>query len=69
MKEEGRTAGTLELVAELAGVSRSTVSRALNDDPHVRASTRAKILEIVERKFKVIFVTEEVFHKYKKLIR
>lgn len=49
MKEEGRTAGTLELVAELAGVSRSTVSRALNDDPHVRASTRAKILEIVER--------------------
>ena len=28
-----------------------------------------QFLEIVERKFKVIFVTEEVFHKYKNLIR
>ncbi len=31
--------------------------------------TEEQFLEIVERKFKVIFVTEEVFHKYKNLIR
>ena len=28
-----------------------------------------QFLEIVDKKFKVILVTEEVFHKYKKLIR
>ncbi len=42
-------ADTLERIAELAGVSRSTVSRVLNDDPHVRESTRARVLEVVER--------------------
>ncbi len=42
-------ADTLERIAELAGVSRSTVSRVLNQDPHVRDSTRARVLEIVER--------------------
>ena len=49
MEKGNATAHTLERVAELAGVSRSTVSRALHDDPHVKASTRDKILEIVER--------------------
>jgi DNA-binding LacI/PurR family transcriptional regulator len=49
MEKGNGTAHTLERVAELAGVSRSTVSRVLNDDPHVRTSTREKILEVVER--------------------
>jgi vacuolar-type H+-ATPase subunit F/Vma7 len=31
--------------------------------------TEEKFLEIVERKYKVIFVTEEAFHKYSNLIR
>jgi vacuolar-type H+-ATPase subunit F/Vma7 len=31
--------------------------------------TEEKFLEVVERRFKIIFVTEEVFHTYKKLIR
>lgn len=34
-------------VAELAGVSRKTVSRVLNDEPTVKASTRAKVLEAI----------------------
>lgn len=32
-------------VARLAGISQSTVSRALRDDPYVAAETRAKVLE------------------------
>ena len=32
---------TLEEIARFAGVSRSTVSRVINDDPNVRAATRA----------------------------
>ena len=31
--------------------------------------TEEHFLEVVERKFRIILVTEEVFHKYKKLIR
>lgn len=31
--------------------------------------TEEKFLEVVERRFMIIFVTEEVFHRYKKLIR
>ncbi|NNC92332.1 MAG: LacI family DNA-binding transcriptional regulator [Acidimicrobiia bacterium] len=46
---ERLAATTLESVAELAGVSRSTVSRVLNNDPHVRTATREHVLEIVER--------------------
>jgi LacI family transcriptional regulator len=40
-------ARTLEHIAELTGVSRSTVSRVVNDDPHVSAATRARVLEAV----------------------
>lgn len=42
-------AGTLERIAELAGVSRSTVSRVINGDRGVRPATRARVLEVVER--------------------
>jgi LacI family transcriptional regulator len=38
---------TLERIAELSGVSRSTVSRVVNNDPNVRESTRTKVLRIM----------------------
>jgi len=38
-------------------------------ETHSGELTEEQFLEIVEKKFKIIFVTEEVFHKYKKLIR
>ncbi|MFO7742459.1 MAG: LacI family DNA-binding transcriptional regulator [Anaerolineae bacterium] len=41
-------ASTLEEVAKLAGVSRSTVSRVINHSPHVSADTRAKVWEAIE---------------------
>lgn len=41
-------ASTLEEVAEIAGVSRSTVSRVINESPHVRADTREKVWRAIE---------------------
>ena len=40
---------TLEEIAKLARVSRSTVSRVINDDPHVDARTRQRVLAMVQR--------------------
>jgi LacI family transcriptional regulator, galactose operon repressor len=40
---------TLEEIAQLAGVGRSTVSRVMNNDPRVRPSTRERVLEIVRQ--------------------
>ena len=40
---------TLEHIAELSGVSRSTVSRVVNNDPRVSEATREHVLEIVRR--------------------
>lgn len=40
---------TLERIAELCGVSKSTVSRVVNDDPRVSPETRAQVLEIIRR--------------------
>jgi LacI family transcriptional regulator, galactose operon repressor len=40
---------TLEEIAQLAGVGRSTVSRVMNNDPGVRPSTRERVLDIVRR--------------------
>lgn len=39
---------TLEEIARLAGVSRSTVSRVINEDPHVSAATRARVWQVVK---------------------
>jgi LacI family transcriptional regulator len=39
----------LEQIAKLSGVSRSTVSRVINNDPHVSGGTREKVLQVVKR--------------------
>ncbi len=39
----------IEEVAKLSGVSRSTVSRVINNDPNVKESTRAHVLEVIRR--------------------
>ncbi|MCW5873128.1 MAG: LacI family DNA-binding transcriptional regulator [Anaerolineales bacterium] len=38
---------TIEEIAKQAGVSRSTVSRVINDDPNVNEQTRERVLEVV----------------------
>ena len=38
---------TLEDIARMSGVSRSTVSRVINDDPNVKESTRRKVWELI----------------------
>ncbi len=42
-------ASTLERIAELCGVSKSTVSRVVNDDPRVSEATREHVLSVVRR--------------------
>jgi LacI family transcriptional regulator len=39
----------IDEIAEMSGVSRSTVSRVINNDPHVKESTRARVLEVIRR--------------------
>jgi len=38
---------TLEDIARMSGVSRSTVSRVINGDPNVNDHTRQKVQEII----------------------
>ena len=40
---------TLKEIAKLAGVSRSTVSRVINNQPGVRMQTRERVLQIVQK--------------------
>jgi len=40
---------TLEVIAKRAKVSRSTVSRVINDDPKVSGTTRKRVLTVVKR--------------------
>ena len=40
---------TLEEIAKLSYVSRSTVSRVINDDPHVRTETREKVQQVIQQ--------------------
>ena len=40
---------TLEEIARLSGASRSTVSRVVNNDPHVSDKTRMRVLEVVRK--------------------
>jgi len=39
---------TLNKIAKLAGVSKSTVSRVMNNDPHVSSRTRAKVQAVID---------------------
>ncbi len=39
----------LEQIAKLSGVSRSTVSRVVNNDPNVSKVTREKVMQVVKR--------------------
>src|SRR5579859_2216478 len=39
----------LEQIAEMAGVSRATVSRVINNYPHVRDDLRQRVLAVIER--------------------
>lgn len=40
---------TLEDIAQMSGVSRSTVSRVINENPNVNEDTRKKVLEIIQK--------------------
>lgn len=40
---------TLEDIARMSGVSRSTVSRVINNDPKVNADTRKSVMEVIQR--------------------
>jgi len=40
---------TLEDIARLSGVSRSTVSRVINHDPNVSETTRQRVQEILDQ--------------------
>jgi LacI family transcriptional regulator, galactose operon repressor len=40
---------TLEQVAKLAGVSRSTASRVINKHPNVRPEVRERVLEVIRQ--------------------
>lgn len=39
---------TLEQIAKLAGVSRTTASRVINGLPGVRPSTRERVLQVIQ---------------------
>lgn len=39
---------TIYDIAKLAGVSASTVSRVINEYPHVKKSTRARVLKLLD---------------------
>lgn len=49
MDQQKLGTSTLEQIAAIAGVSRSTVSRVLNNDPNVKASTRSDVLAVMAR--------------------
>lgn len=48
-RQHGKKRYTIRDIAQMAGVSRSTVSLALNDSPKINPKTKAKVMEIIER--------------------
>ena len=48
LPSEAGTKMTLEEIARLAGVSRSTVSRVINEDPKVNAATRERVRQFIK---------------------
>jgi DNA-binding LacI/PurR family transcriptional regulator len=49
MKNEDDATMTMEKIAKIAGVSKPTVSRVLNNYPHVAKKTREKVLEAASK--------------------
>jgi len=47
MQKSAKSSPTIVDVANLAGVSIKTVSRVVNDEPHVRSSTRERVREAI----------------------
>lgn len=48
MTQNHSIALTLEQIAELAGVSRATVSRVINDGPYIRPEVRERVRRVIE---------------------
>lgn len=48
MSHGSRKTLTLEELAKMAGVSRSTVSRVVNEEPNVRADVRERVWQVIE---------------------
>lgn len=60
---------TLDDIAELAGVSKATVSRVINDYPNVRQSTRERVQKVLdETGFRPNFVAKSLASKTTKLL-
>lgn len=60
---------TIKDIAKIAGVSHSTVSRALNDSPLISESTKKRILEISESSgYSVNYVARSLVNKQSDLI-
>lgn len=47
-QDKAKTPTTMQQLADIAGVTRSTVSRALNDSPRVNEKTKKRIRELAE---------------------
>jgi vacuolar-type H+-ATPase subunit F/Vma7 len=62
-------AGSIAVIGNEDSIEYFRALGCVTYETHGGELTEEQFLEIVERKFKVIFVTEEVFDKYKKLIR
>ena len=54
---------TIQMVAELAGVSRGTVDRVLNDRPHVNEEVRRRVLEAMRRDVRDMAVICEKYYQ------
>lgn len=48
MATSGADKPNIRQVAQLAGVSHMTVSRVLNDYPHIKEATRRRVMEVIE---------------------
>ena len=52
---------TIQMVADLAGVSRGTVDRVLNNRSYVKEEVRARVLEAVEE---LGYLSPHAFHSH-----
>ncbi|MBN1669339.1 MAG: LacI family DNA-binding transcriptional regulator [Anaerolineales bacterium] len=60
---------TLDDIAKLAGVSKATVSRVINDYPNVRESTRRRVQQVIdETGFRPNFIAQSLVSKNTRLL-